>query len=63
MSVAKIGRVKAHTGKEIAERTGLSPSELARVYKSLEDAPILSRDTNNCAFIIDPFFRRFLEMM
>lgn len=62
-AVAKIGRVKAHTGKEIAEKTGLSPTELARIYKSLEDAPILSRDTHNYTFIIDPFFRSFLEMM
>lgn len=62
-TVAKIGRVKAYTGKEMAEKTGLSPSELGRVYKGLEDAPILSMDTSNRIFIIDPFFRRFLEMM
>lgn len=62
-AVAKIGRVKAYTGKEMTEKTDLSPTELARVYQDMEDAPILSRDTNNCIFIIDPFFRRFLEMM
>lgn len=62
-AVAKLGRIKAYTGKEMAEKAGLSASELGRAYKSLEDAPILSRDTQNGLFIIDPFFRRFLEMM
>lgn len=62
-AVAKIGGVKAYSGKEMIEKTGLSPTELVRVCKSLEDAPILSRDTDNRIFIIDPFFRRFLGMM
>lgn len=62
-AVARAGRVKAYTGKDMMEKTRLSAHELARVCKSLEDAPILSRDTQNNIFIIDPFFRRFLEMM
>lgn len=62
-AVARLGRVKSHTGKEMIEQTGLSATELSRVKESLEDAPILSLDTNNQFFIIDPFFRRFLEVM
>lgn len=62
-AVAKSGRVRACTGKEMCEQTGLSATELARVKESLEEAPVLSRDTKNQLFVIDPFFRRFLEMM
>jgi hypothetical protein len=62
-AVAKLGVVKSYTGKEMSEETGLSPTELSRVGKGLEDAPLISRDTENRFFIIDPFFRKFLEMM
>ncbi|MDP2600805.1 MAG: ATP-binding protein [Deltaproteobacteria bacterium] len=62
-AVAKMGVVKSFTGKEMVLETGLSPTELSRIGKNLEDAPILSRDTENRFFILDPFFRKFLEMM
>ena len=62
-AVAKLGIVKSYTGKEMMELTDLSPTELSRVGKSLEDAPLISRDTENRFFVIDPFLRKFLEMM
>lgn len=62
-AVAKLGLVQSYTGKEMAEETGLSPTELNRVGKSLEDAPLISRDTENHFLILDPFFRKFLELM
>jgi hypothetical protein len=62
-AVAKLEKVRSYTGKEMSEETGLSSTELSRVGKSLEDAPLVSRDTENRFFIIDPFFRKFLEMM
>lgn len=62
-AIAKFGRVKAHTGKEMQEETGLSSTELDRVQNKLEDAPLLSRDTENQLFIMDPFLRKYLEMI
>lgn len=62
-AIAKLGRVKAYTGREMCEVTGLSPTELSRVNDSMEDAPLFSWDTQNRLFIIDPFFRIFLELM
>ncbi len=62
-AVARLGMVRSYTGKEVSDETGLSPTELNRAGKSLEDAPLISRDTENRFFILDPFFRRFLEMM
>jgi len=62
-AVAKRGLVKSYTGKEMVSETSLSPTELNRIGKSLEDAPLISRDTANQFFILDPFFRKFLEMM
>lgn len=62
-AVAKLGAVRSYTGKEMSGESGLTPTELSRVGKSLEDAPLVSRDTENRFFILDPFFRRFLEMM
>ena len=62
-AVARLGRVKAHSGKEMAFKTGLSPTELSRTNESLHDAPLLSLDTENQLFIVDPFLKRFLEVM
>lgn len=62
-AVAKLGSVKAYSGKEMQGETGLSPTELVRVYASLQAAPLLSHDTTNSLMIIDPFLRRFLEIM
>lgn len=62
-AIAKLKRGTPETGREIQAATGLSASELARVKHSLEDCPLLSRDTNNHVFIIDPFLKKFLEMM
>lgn len=62
-AIARLGFVKAHTGSKMIETTRFSPVELSRVNESLEDAPILSRDIQNRLYIIDPFLRRFLEVM
>lgn len=62
-AIAKMGVVKSYTGTEMMNETSLSPTELSRTGKSLEDAPLISRDTKNRFFILDPFFRKFLEMM
>lgn len=62
-AVARLGGVKAYSGKEVQDETGLSATELVRVNTSLEAAPILSHDTANSLIIIDPFLRRFLEIM
>lgn len=59
-AVAILGRVKNPTGNNMKELTGFSATELSRVSKSLEDAPLLSKDTANQIFIIDPFLRKFL---
>lgn len=63
MAIAKLKRGTPETGKEMQTTTSLSPTELARVKHSLEDCPLLSRDTQNHFFIIDPFLKKFLEMM
>lgn len=61
-AIAKIGPFKTYSGKEMMKETGLSSSELVRVNESLEGSPLLSRDSQNRLFILDPFLRKFLEM-
>ena len=61
-AIAKLERGVPPTGKEMQSETGLSPAELVRVRDALEDCPLLSRDTSNRLFLIDPFLKRFLEM-
>lgn len=60
-AIAKMGRVKKYSGGEMQAETGLPASELTRIKKELEDCPLLSLDTENRIFIIDPFLRKFLE--
>lgn len=62
-AIARMERGVAVTGKEMQERTGLTATELSRVKDDLEDCPLLSRDTDNRLFVIDPFLKRFLEML
>lgn len=62
-AVAKKGFVKNYSGKEMQELSSLSATELLRVKRELEDCPLLSLDTQNQLFIIDPFFRKFLELV
>lgn len=62
-AVARLGRVKAHTGQLMIKETGLVATELSRVAGQLEDAPLISRDLNNCLYIPDPFLKKFLQRM
>ncbi|MBF0106981.1 MAG: ATP-binding protein [Deltaproteobacteria bacterium] len=62
-AVARLGLVSSYTGQEMSGETGLSPTELNRIGMSLDDAPIISRDTKNRFFILDPFLKQFLEML
>ena len=62
-AVAKIGPVKKYSGDVMQKEAGLPASELARIKKELEDCPLLSLDTENRLFIVDPFLRKFLEIM
>ncbi|MBI2343901.1 MAG: ATP-binding protein [Deltaproteobacteria bacterium] len=62
-AIATRGPVKRYSGGEMQNETGLPASELARIKKTLEDCPLLSLDTENRLFIIDPFLRKFLETM
>lgn len=61
-AIAKIGPMKAYSGREMMQETDLSSSELARAGSSLEGSPLLSRDSQNGFFIPDPFLKKFLEM-
>ena len=59
--IARLGPVKSYTGREMQQATELSATELARLHTDLEDCPLLSRDTQNRLFLLDPFLRRFIE--
>lgn len=62
-AIARLGRVKAYTGQQMMKETGLSAVELNRVGQQLEDAPIISRDLKNQWYILDPFLRKFLQIL
>jgi uncharacterized protein len=62
-AIARLGNVKNYSGKPMQEFTQLPSSELVRVKKTLEDCPLLSLDTENRLFIIDPFLKKFLLAM
>lgn len=59
-AIAKLGPVKAHTGKDMQKWTALTSSELTNVATVLEDSPLIARDTQNNWFIPDPFLQHFL---
>lgn len=60
--IARMVRGTPVTGKEMQECTGLSATELSRAKADLDDCPLLSYDTANHPFILDPFLKRFLLM-
>ena len=62
-TVARLGRVKAHTGMEMKGLTGLTATELTRVHAAMEDSPLISRDINAQLFILDPFLQKYLELI
>lgn len=62
-AIARLGRVKAHTGQSMMKETRLTAVELSRVEKQLQDAPLISKDLQNNFYILDPFLRKFLQMM
>jgi len=61
-AIAKKGFVESPTGKDMQELTDLSPSELLRVSRDMDDCPLISRDSQNRLFIIDPFLQKFLML-
>lgn len=62
-AIAQLRKVKAYSGQTMIKAAGLTATELSRAAAQLEDAPLLSRDLNNCWYIHDPFLQKFLQLM
>ncbi|MFH1654907.1 MAG: hypothetical protein ABIE74_12775 [Pseudomonadota bacterium] len=62
-AVAKTGRLDSATGQQMQNLTELSATELSRANSDLENSPLISHDTDNRLFIIDPFLKSFIETL
>ena len=62
-AIARLDNVARITGKEMQATSGMSPTELGRLKADLEDCPLISIDAREQWYILDPFFKGFLERL